>query len=277
MRISSIWSYPVKSMVGEQVERVDVSPLGIVGDRRFATRDHARGGIRGAKQIGELMRCRARSTAGGHAIITLPDGTEVSTAQDDVDALLSAGLGRDVSLESLRPATDLDHFRRGAPDSDDMLVELRAVFGRDHDEPLPDFARFPPELAEFESPPGTYYDAYPLMVITTSALRSLAAALAGSVIDVRRFRPSLVIDSGDQEGHPELGWGGRRATIGSTEIEFVGRCPRCVMVTREVDGDIPADRRVLRHIVRDLDQDVGQYANVLTPGSIAVGDGVELL
>lgn len=277
MRISSIWSYPVKSMVGEQVERVDVSPLGIVGDRRFATRDHARGGIRGAKQIGELMRCRARSTAGGHAIITLPDGTEVSTSQDDVDALLSAGLGRDVSLEALRPATDLAHFRRGAPDSDDMLVELRAVFGRDDDEPLPDFARFPPELAEFESPPGTYYDAYPLMVITTSALRSLTAALAGSVIDVRRFRPSLVIDSGAEEGHPELSWGGRRATIGSTEIEFVGRCPRCVMVTREVDGDIPADRRVLRHIVRELDQDVGQYANVLTPGSIAVGDGVELL
>jgi hypothetical protein len=277
MRISSIWSYPVKSMVGEQVERVDVSPLGIVGDRRFATRDHARGGIRGAKQIGELMRCRARSTAGGHAIITLPDGTEVSTSQDDVDALLSAGLGRDVSLEALRPATDLAHFRRGAPDSDDMLVELRAVFGRDDDEPLPDFARFPPELAEFESPPGTYYDAYPLMVITTSALRSLTAALAGSVIDVRRFRPSLVIDSGAEEGHPELSWGGRRATIGSTEIEFVGRCPRCVMVTRQVNGDIPADRRVLRHIVRELDQDVGQYANVLTPGSIAVGDGVELL
>jgi hypothetical protein len=268
MRISSIWSYPVKSMVGEQVERVDVSPLGIVGDRRFATRDHARGGIRGAKQIGELMRCRARSTAGGHAIITLPDGTEVSTSQDDVDALLSAGLGRDVSLEALRPATDLAHFRRGAPDSDDMLVELRAVFGRDDDAP---------ELAEFESPPGTYYDAYPLMVITTSALRSLTAALAGSVIDVRRFRPSLVIDSGAEEGHPELSWGGRRATIGSTEIEFVGRCPRCVMVTRQVNGDIPADRRVLRHIVRELDQDVGQYANVLTPGSIAVGDGVELL
>jgi uncharacterized protein YcbX len=276
MRISSIWSYPVKSMVGEQVERADVSPLGIVGDRRFAMRDHARGGIRGAKQIGELMRFRARSTADGQAIITFPDGTEISTSHADIDRLLSEHLGREVALESLRPATDLDHYRRGAPDSDDMLTEMRAVFGREADEPLPDFARFPPELTEYESPPGTYYDAYPLMVITTSALRSLAGALPDSVIDIRRFRPSLVIDTGDDPGHPELSWEGRRATIGTTEVEFVGRCPRCVMVTREIADDVPADRGVLRHIVHDLGQDVGQYANVVSPGAFAVGDEVRL-
>ncbi|MGH9135368.1 MAG: MOSC domain-containing protein [Ilumatobacteraceae bacterium] len=276
MRISSIWSYPVKSMVGEQVDRAELSPLGIVGDRRFATRDHARGGIRGAKQIGELMRFSARSDGDGQAIITFPDGTEVATTHADVDRLLSACLGRKVSLEALRPASDLDHYRRGAPDSDDLLTELRAVFGRQPDEPLPDFARFPPVIAEYESPPGTYHDAYPLMILSTSALRALADALPDSVIDVRRFRPSFVVDTGDEVGHPELAWEGRRATIGSAEVEFVGRCPRCVMVTREIADDVPADRAVLRHIVRALDQDVGQYANVVTPGPIAVGDELVL-
>jgi uncharacterized protein YcbX len=276
MQVGSIWSYPVKSMMGEQVDRVELSPLGIVGDRRFATRDHARGGIRGAKQIGELMRYRARSASDGEAIITFPDGTEVATSSVEVDRLLSAGLGRDVSLEALRPPTDLEHYRRGAPDSDDAIGELRAVFGREADEPLPDFTRFPPEIMEYESPPGTYYDAYPLMVMTTAALAALANALPDSVVDVRRFRPSFVIDSGDSTGHPESSWEGRRAMIGSAEIEFVGRCPRCVMVTREIDSGLPADRAVLRHIVRDLGQDVGQYATVVTPGAVAVGDDVVL-
>jgi MOSC domain-containing protein YiiM len=43
------------------------------------------------------------------------------------------------------------------------------------------------------------------------------------------------------------------------------------MVTREV-ADLPADRAILRHIVRDLDQNVGVYARIVEPGPIAVGD-----
>ncbi len=55
---------------------------------------------------------------------------------------------------------------------------------------------------------------------------------------------------------------------------MVGGCPRCVMVTREVGTDLPADRRVLRHIVADLGQDLGVYATVARPGRIATGDAV---
>ena len=44
------------------------------------------------------------------------------------------------------------------------------------------------------------------------------------------------------------------------------------MVTREIDETIPADRAILRHIVRDLDQNVGVYATVRTPGVVRVGD-----
>ena len=68
---------------------------------------------------------------------------------------------------------------------DDLMDDLRATFGRVEDEPLPDLSQFPAEIIEFESPPGTYYDVYPLMLMTTSALRSLAEAVPDSVIDVR--------------------------------------------------------------------------------------------
>ncbi len=279
MQVSQLWRYPVKSMLGGTVDAIELDELGIVGDRTWATRDLERGGIRGAKKIGELMKLAARDLPGGDVEIVFPDGSTVSTADSDVHDRLTTALGRDVRLERLEAATNLDHFRRGLPDSDDPLVEIRGVMGREEDEPLPDFSIFPPSIIEFESPPGTYYDAFPLLVMTESALTSLAAALPGSAIDERRFRPSIVIDTGDASAdgtHPEFEWRGRTATIGDTQIQFAAPCPRCVMVTREIDDALPADRGILRYIVRELDQNVGMYATIVTPGTVRVGDEVLL-
>lgn len=282
MQVSQLWRYPVKSMVGGRVDTIELEELGIVGDRTWATRDLERGGIRGAKKIGSLMQLAARDVDGGHVEITLPDGSTVTTNDPDVDERVSAALDHRVRLERLRPADDLDHYRRGAPDSDDVVTELRGVFGREEDEPFPDFSVFPPTIAEFESPPGTYYDVFPLLVMTEAALAALGSALPDSNVDIRRFRPSMVIDTGDTAadastpGHPEFEWTGRRATIGSATIEFGAACPRCVMVTREIGDGTPTDRAVLRHIVRDLDQNLGVYATIVTPGRVTIGDELTL-
>ena len=283
MRVSELWRYPVKSMVGEAVDALELDALGVVGDRTWAARDLERGGIRGAKKIGTLMRLAAHDLGDGDVEITLPDGSTVRTSDADVHERVSAAIEHPVHLEPLHGADDLEHYRRGAPDSDDVVAELRGIFGREDDEPFPDFSIFPPIISEFESPPGTYYDAFPLMVMTTSALAALAQALPDSNVDVRRFRPSLVIDTGDGDaaastpGHPEFDWRGRRALIGSATIEFGAPCPRCVMVTREISDAIPADPSVLRHVVRDLDQNLGIYATVVTPGRVALGDALTWL
>jgi uncharacterized protein YcbX len=283
MQVSQLWRYPVKSMVGGRVESVELDELGIVGDRTWATRDLERGGIRGAKKIGSLMQLAARDINDGHVEITLPDGSTVRTSDPDVHDRVSAALDHRVQLERLRPADDLEHYRRGAPDSDDVVAELRGLFGRDNDEPFPDFSVFPPIISEFESPPGTYYDAYALVVMTEAALAALAAALPDSNTDINRFRPSLVINTGDTgadastPGHPEFDWQGRRATIGTATVEFRAPCPRCVMVTREISDEVPADRAVLRHIVRNLDQSLGVYATIVTPGMVRVGDSFEFV
>lgn len=179
-----------------------------------------------------------------------------------------------MTLWPLQPADDLDHYRRGAPDSTDRLLELRTVFDRDEGEPIPDLAAFPPELREFESPPGTYLDAYPLMLMSTSALSALSLAVPSSNPDVRRFRPSIVVDTPTGPSHPEFDWVGRRLNLGSAVLEVIGPCPRCVMVTQEIDTETPADRAILRHIVADLDQNLGVYAKILEPGRVAVGDTV---
>lgn len=277
MKVAQIWIYPVKSMVGATVEECVVDEFGIRGDRQWAVRDLVNGGIRGAKKFGELMRLSARFVDDVDVEIESPDGGRVRSNEDRVHDFIGEHIGATVRLERLRPADDLDHYRRGRPGSTDVMEELRAIFGREGDEPLPDFSVFPPEVIEFESPPGAYYDCWPLMVMSTSALRSLENAVPGAVVDVRRFRPSLVIDTGDVDGHPEFDWSGRRARIGDAVIEFLSACPRCVMVTRAVGTDIPADRSILRHIVADLHQDLGVYARVVSAGNVRVSDSIEFI
>jgi uncharacterized protein len=266
-------------MIGVTTDSVSLSTLGIVGDRHWAIRDNERGGIRGAKKIGELMQFSARPVgdASTHVVITLPNGQEIRSDNANVDAALSGALGRSVSLESLPSDGALEHFRRGPADSADVMEELRGIFGRTDDEPLPDFSVFPSEVSEFESPPGTHHDCWPLMVMTTSAFNALRNALPESVVDVLRFRPSIVIDTPDEIGHPEFLWKGATAQLGSTVVEFLDPCPRCVMITRRINDSIPEDRAILRHVVRELNQAVGVYARIVTPGTVSVGDTLAFL
>jgi uncharacterized protein YcbX len=150
------------------------------------------------------------------------------------------------------------------------------MFGRTKDEPLPNFAAFPPELFPYESPPGTYFDAFPLLVLTTASLARLARAAPGSRVDVRRFRPNLVIETPpDLEGYVENGWEGRKLRVGGLEIECALACPRCVMITHPFD-DLPKDPALIRAVVRDANQTIGMYARPVGAASVAVGDPVEL-
>jgi uncharacterized protein YcbX len=285
--ISELWRYPAKSMVGESLTRVAVTDTGVLGDRGWAVRDEVRGGIRGAKKISQLMRLSARYLAEPTGSlpppdieIGLPDGSTVLSSAPDVNSRLTAALGHEVTLWPLQPAENLDHYRRGAPDSDDPLVELRGMFGRTEQDPLPDFSGLPLDvLLEFESPPGTYYDAFPLLLMTTNSLRSLQELTPGSRADVRRFRPNVLISAPDDADNPfpEEAWVGRKVAVGNAVFEVPAACPRCVMITHEVDDDLPTDRALLRTVIRHAHQNLGVYATVVTPGEIAVGDEVRIL
>ena len=277
MRLSEIWTYPVKSMIGFTTPSALLGETGIVGDRRWALRDAANGGLRTGKKVSALMQCAATTDGPDSpaARIVLPDGTVTSTDAPDINARLSAVAGFPVRLDG-RPAPGSEPRRREAPPAgSDPLSEIREVMGRIGSEPLPDFSVFPADVLEFEGPLGGYYDALPLLIMTTSTMRTLSEALPGSVVDVLRFRPSLMIDTDAAPGYPEAGWArGTRLAVGSALLEIEMGCPRCVMPTREVNASIPADREILRYIVRELDQNLGVYARVLRGGTVGVGDAV---
>jgi uncharacterized protein YcbX len=152
---------------------------------------------------------------------------------------------------------------------------MRATFARLPDEPLPDLMVFPPELFEFESPLGTYFDAFPLLLVTTSTLRTMQARHAASRFDVRRFRPNLLIDT-DVDGFPEIDWAGRRLRVGDAVLQATVACPRCVMTTHAFE-DLPKDPGVMRALVKETGGLLGVYAAVETPGTVRRGDPLTLL
>ncbi|MGH0028946.1 MAG: MOSC domain-containing protein [Myxococcota bacterium] len=281
-RVAGIFRYPVKSMRGERLERAPLGERGVVGDRAWAVRDEINGGIRGAKKLARLMECSARYTqeppteGSGAAEITLPDGAKLSSGDADAAARVSAAIGHEVTLWPLVPASQLEHYRRGAPSHADMETELRSIFAREADEPLPDLGLFPPEILQYESPPGTYFDAFPLLVVTDRSLASMQRRAPGSRFDVRRFRPNLLLEAEGDDDFPEQAWHDRKLQVGGATLRVTVECPRCVMVTHAQD-DLPKDPKVMRALVREAGGNLGVYARVETPGPVAVGDAAQLV
>lgn len=113
-----------------------------------------------------------------------------------------------------------------------------------------------------------------LHLLTTASLRTMAAALPSSRIDVTRFRPNILLEAG-ASGHPEHRWLGRRLQVGAVTLRITGFCRRCVMINQATPA-VPADPAVLRWVARELGNLFGVYADVEVPGVIHPGDPVAL-
>ncbi|MEM7540564.1 MAG: MOSC N-terminal beta barrel domain-containing protein [Pseudomonadota bacterium] len=280
-KIAEIHRYPVKSMRGEALTSCDIGPLGLWGDRGWAVRDEKSGEIRGAKNFPKLMTCEARySEEPGPthipvATITLPGGQSLPADSDDANQHLSEFLGREVTLHPLRPKEDSDHYRRTQALDETTLREL---LGRRPEDPMPDLSTMPEEvmaeLMEFTSPRGTYFDAFPVQLLTTSWLDHLRKEAPESEFEVGRFRPNFLVDEAEP-GLAEEKWCGKILRIGSVEIKCEVPTVRCSMTTRAT-GSLPDDRNVLKTILRVSGQNAGAYATVIKAGRISVGDLVEL-
>ena len=273
--VATIYRYPVKSMMGETLSEADIGEAGIPGDRSWAVRDEKRGGIRGGKKIPQLMTLAAQSGTAA-PLITAADGDSASASSERINDWLSGKLNHPVTLWPLLPADQLDHYRRGAPDTEDFEQELRAVFGRLPDEPLPDLAGFE-ELLEFESPPGTYFDAFPISIISQQSLNTMDQLEGESRFDVRRFRPNLLVDvPGSDHPFPEQAWVGKTLAIGSVTLRIDTTCPRCAMTTHGFD-DLPQDPQIMRKLVANSEGNLGIYASVVKVGKVATGDSVSVM
>lgn len=264
-RVGSIRRYPIKSMLGEELDAAEVTERGLRGDRAYALVDLETGKVASAKNPRRWPNLFAFRSAyatqsgevssGAPVRITLPDGGVVSTDQPDVEARLSDAVGRPVRLA--RSAFDGATAEGYWPDHDWL--------------PSPD------EAFDFRCPEGTFFDEAMVHLLTTATLDRLQALAPGSRFDVRRFRPNILIEPADGlDGFVENAWLGRTVQIGAVRLRIDGPCPRCVMTTLP-QTDLPKDPAVLRTIVQQNQGNAGVYASILQAGQVAVGDAVRLI
>lgn len=276
MVVRELWRYPVKSMVGERVASVAVGERGLHADRLWAVRELERGATTTGRRLPVLMQCSARyveeppADAGpgqpAEAVITFPDGQELSTGDHRIHDRLTELVGREVELRPLPPESDKAGYR--APRL--TKSEIRRQFDLAEDEELPDFSNFPlhmlAQLARNATPVGTYVDAYPLHLVTVGSLDAMRAITPSADFDVRRFRPNVLL-----EGEGEFGWCGGRLDGPDVAIDAEIPTVRCSMPVREQPG-LEAQPDVMRTIKKHSDRCLGVYANVARGGRISEGD-----
>jgi uncharacterized protein len=265
--IVSLWRYPVKSMLGEELNASEVSKRGLTGDRAYALIDSTDGKVVSAKNPRKWPRmfdCRA---ALAHALepdakippvrITLPDGTVVDSEQPDIDQALSNVIQRAVKLERAfaeqRTATAEEYW----PD----------VEGLDYRDTVTDFAL----------PEGTFFDCAVVHLLTTATVDRIRALYPVGRFEVRRFRPNIVVETAQGEkDFVENAWLGQILSIGETvRLNITGPCPRCVMTTLP-QADLPKDTGILRTAAQHNRANVGVYASVVQGGKVRRGDSVRL-
>lgn len=274
--VGEIWRYPVKSTRGERLETCRVGSKGLAGDRGWAVRDDTVGEVRGGRHLPKLLQCRSRYRSEPDAEpfppawISTPAGIEFASDDPRANELLSAWMGRPVSLWPIRPPEDTEHYRR-IPMTEQDLVEQ---FAREPGEPLPDLKIFPQELMNYVSFPGTYFDVLPIHLLTTASLEHMRSLNPGADWAVPRFRPNVVVDTGSVRGLIEAGWTGQTIRIGEIELSVYSPAPRCANTIHEQGKDLPKDPGILRSIVKHADQNLGVYCSVLTTGEIRMGDPV---
>jgi uncharacterized protein len=263
--VVGLWRYPVKSMMGEELNAAEISERGVVGDRHFALVDAATGKVAGAKnprKWGNFFDFRAayvnppRAESKLPAVrLTLPDGTVATSEQPDLVQVLSQALGREVLFAEAQS----DGESLGAT-AEEYWPDMDGLDHRD-------------TVTDWELPPGTFFDLALVHVLTTATLDRLRELYPEGRFEVRRFRPNIVVDSMER-GFVENDWIGQTVAFGDeVRLRISGPCPRCVMTTLP-QGDLPKDPGILRAAAQHNQANVGVYAEVVEGGTVRRGDSV---
>lgn len=287
--IRALWRFPVKSMLGEEMEAADLSEGGILGDRAYAVRDRETGKVASAKHPKlwpDLLACKAafvETPLPGEELpavrIDLADGSSVLSDAPDVDAVLSRFFGRDVELaRAAQNGYTIDQYHPDEESFDpeghrDEVVEARLGAAFFSERGLPSVV-----------PEGSFFDLFPVSVLTTSTLEQLSELEPESRFDVRRFRMNVIVDT-TARGFVENEWVGRSVAIGDeAQLQVALPDPRCVMPSLAQE-DLPRDPGILKALARHNRLDVGGalfpcagvYAVAETAGPINKDDPVSMV
>lgn len=271
--VKELFRYPIKSMLGERLERLAVGPHGAIGDRAWALRERASGAVVSAKKFARMFECRAHyeappdDTGTAPVRIELPGGRTLHAADAEAAAELSALLGCEVAIERAQPGS---HARAG--------IDPGTIFG---DVPIENVM---PQLSRATMPDtfalmsGSFFDSAAIHVLASGTLAHLQTLVGdGAQIDPRRFRPNIVVDTGNgAQGFVEDEWAERTLEVGG-KLKIVALRPalRCVMTTHR-QQELARDLRIIRAAAQFHRATVGVFASIGAPGEVSLGDPVYL-
>ena len=259
--VVSLWQYPVKSMMGEELNATEVTERGLLGDRAYALVDSSDGKVATAKNPRKWPRLfdfratfiePARAAAKIPPVrIAFPDGTTVTSDQSDLNQILSKALNREVALRAAQG---------GGVNAEEYWPDMDGLDHRD-------------TVTDFTLPEGTFFDCAMVHLLTTATLDRLRELYPQGRFEVRRFRPNIVVQlASDEKGFAENAWIGHTLAIGTAvRLNITGPCGRCVMTTL-AQGDLSRDPGILRTAAQHNQVNVGVYAAVARGGSIRRGD-----
>jgi uncharacterized protein len=102
---------------------------------------------------------------------------------------------------------------------------------------------------------------------------------SGRDVDLRRFRPNVVIETNSAEPFEEDRWVGRTLLFGEGDsgaaVRVTMRDERCVMVNLDPDT-VERDSEVMKTVVRMNENYAGVYGTVVRAGELRVGQVVRL-
>jgi len=264
--VVSLWRYPVKSMMGEELNASEVTDRGLLGDRAYALVDDSDGKIATAKNPRKwpnLFDFRAafveppRGSADVPPVrITLPDGTITTSQQSDLHQILSKALNRKVTFNGT------GRGQAGAANAEEYWPDIEGLNYRN-------------TVTDFGLPEGTFFDCATVHLLTTATLDRLRELYPKGRFEARRFRPNIVVEPVlGEKSFVENAWIGQTLDIGAeVRLSITGPCSRCVMTTLS-QGDLPRDSGILRAAAQHNEVNVGVYAAVVRGGTIRRGDQV---
>lgn len=276
--VVGLWRYPVKSMMGEELNATEVTDRGLLGDRAYGLVDRADGKVATAKnprKWSNLFDYRATivdAPQSGARLppirITLPDGTIVTSEQSDHNQILSQALKREVTLEAAetdqREVVESTDPTPWKPISEEYWPDMEGLDYQD-------------TVTDFELPEGTFFDIGLVHLLTTATLDRLRELYPAGQFEVRRFRPNIVVEMANgAKDFVENEWIGHTVAIGDqVRLHITEPCLRCVMTTL-AQGDLPKDVEILRTAAQHNGVRVGVYAAVVQGGRVRRGDTVRL-
>ena len=264
--VASLWRYPVKSMLGEELADAYFTERGMLGDREYALVDKATGKVVSAKNprkwramfsfSASYLTPPQKDAPISPVRIELPDGTSVTSDSATVDTIIGNALDREVRLACDFPEK---------PTLEEYWPDLERLAHRD-------------EVTEEAMPVGTFFDGGPVHVVTTATLAKLSELYPGGKFEPKRFRPNLLIATAKPGSwFAENEWVGETLAIGPEVVmKITGNTGRCVMTTLP-QSDLPHDMGILRTAAQYNQAYVGVYAEIVRGGRTHCGDEIRIV